>query len=65
MTQSRWKSPVIYGAIFAQVLSIGQFAGIWAKYGIDMGMVGNVFAGVLQLLVFVGVLNDPTSKYKF
>ena len=61
MTQSRWKSPVFWGAVVAQVISLGQFAGIWARYGIDVGMVGDVVAGILQLAVLVGLLNNPTN----
>ncbi|HEY5586702.1 MAG TPA: hypothetical protein VIK78_19710 [Ruminiclostridium sp.] len=61
MTQSRWKSPVFWGAVVAQIISIGQFTGIWNKYGIDTGMVGDVGAGVLQLAVLVGLLNNPTN----
>jgi uncharacterized membrane protein len=65
MKQSRWKSPVFWGAVVAQILSIGQITGIWAKYGIDTGMVGDVVAGVLQLFVLFGILNDPTTADKF
>jgi len=61
MTQSRWKSPVFWGAVVAQIISIGQLTGIWAKYGIDTGMVGDVVAGVLQLCVLVGLMNNPTN----
>jgi len=39
--------------------------GIWAKYGIDTGIVGDVAAGVLQLFVLFGVLNNPTDKENF
>ena len=65
MKQSRWKSPVFWGAVVAQILSLGQITGIWAKYGIDTGMVGDVAAGVLQLTVLFGLLNDPTNKTGF
>jgi len=65
MKQSRWKSPVFWGAVVAQILSLGQITGIWAKYGIDTGMVGDVAAGVLQLMVLFGVMNDPTNKNGF
>jgi len=65
MKQSRWKSPVFWGAVVAQILSIGQITGIWAKYGIDTGMVGDVVVGVLQLFVLFGILNDPTTADKF
>lgn len=65
MKQSRWKSPVFWSAVVAQILSLGQITGIWAKYGIDTGVVGDVVAGILQLGVLVGVLNNPTDKENF
>jgi uncharacterized membrane protein len=65
MKQSRWQSPVFWGAVVAQIISLGQITGIWAKYGIDTGVVGDVVAGVLQLAVLVGLLNDPTTADKF
>jgi uncharacterized membrane protein len=65
MTQSRIKSPVFWGALAAQVISIGQLTGVWAEYGIDTGMLGDVVAGVLQLAVIVGLLNNPTDKEHF
>ena len=65
MKQSRFKSPVFWGAVVAQIISLGQLTGLWAKYGIDTGMVGDVVAGVLQLAVLFGFLNDPTSADQF
>jgi uncharacterized membrane protein len=65
MEQSRWKSPVLWAAIFAQIISIGQFTGLWVKFGIDTGMIGDVVASVLQLMVLFGVLNDPVNKTGF
>jgi len=65
MNQSRWKSPVFWSSVVAQVISIGQLTGIWAKYGIDTGVVGDVVAGILQIAVLVGLLNNPTDKSNF
>jgi len=65
MTQNRWKSPVFWGAVVAQIISIGQITGIWAKYGIDTGMIGDVVAGALQLGVLFGLLNNPSNKTSF
>jgi len=61
MTQSRWRSSVLWASIVAQVIAIGQLTGVWAKIGIDAGWLGDVLAAVLQLLVIVGVVNNPTS----
>jgi uncharacterized membrane protein len=65
MTQNRFKSPIVWGAIIAQVLSLGQLTGLFAKYGIDAGVVGDVLASILQLAIIVGILNDPTNKEHF
>ena len=65
MNQSRIKSPVFWSALVAQIISIGQLTGVWAKYGIDTGMIGDVVAGVLQLGVIVGLLNNPKDKVNF
>lgn len=62
ITQSRWKSKVLWASIAAQVISIGQLTGLWAKLGVDAGLIGNIVAGVLQLAVIVGVVNDPTNS---
>jgi len=65
MTQSRFKSPVFWGAVAAQVISLGQLTGVFAKYGLDAGLIGDVIAGVLQLCVVVGLLNNPVDKDNF
>jgi uncharacterized membrane protein len=65
MEQSRWRSPVLWAAVFAQIVAIGQFTGLWSKWGIDPGMVGDVVASVLQLLVLFGILNNPVDKTNF
>lgn len=65
MKQNRFKSPVFWSSVVAQILSLGQITGIWAKYGIDTGVAGNVVAGLLQLFVLFGLLNDPTTADRF
>jgi len=65
MEQSRWQSPIFWSAVVAQIISLGQVSGLWAKYGVDTGMIGDVVAGVLQLGVLFGLLNNPTSKNTF
>lgn len=65
MKQSRWRSPVFLAALAAQIISLGQLTGVWASLGLDAGMIGDVVAGVLQLGVIVGLLNNPTDKENF
>lgn len=62
MKQSRWKSKVLWASIVAQVIAILQLTGAFKALGLDAGYVGNIVASVLQLLVIVGVLNDPTTS---
>lgn len=65
MKQSRFKSPVVWAAIVAQIISLGQLTGLWAKAGLDAGAVGDVAAGVIQLFVIIGVLNNPENPNGF
>lgn len=62
MKQSRWTSKILWASIIAQVLVILQITGTLKAIGLDAGYIGNVVAAVLQLLVTVGVLNDPTTS---
>ncbi len=65
MTQNRFKSKVLWAAIFAQIISLGQIVGLWTKLGVDTGMIGDVVAGVLQLLVLGGILNNPSDSENY
>ncbi len=65
MQQNRLRSPVFWGAVVAQIISVGHLAGFWQKYGIDTGVVGDDVAGILQLGVLFGLLNDPTKADGF
>ena len=65
MKQNRLRSPVFWGAVAAQIISVGHIAGLWEKYGIDTGIAGDVVAGILQLGVLFGLLNDPTTADRF
>ncbi len=62
MVQNRWRSKVLWAAIIAQLLAIGQLTGIWAAIGLNPGQIGDVLAAILQLLVIVGIINNPTDE---
>ena len=60
MIQNRFKSPVLWSALAAQVLSMLMALGV-----IDTGLgdvIEGVIAALLELLVAFGVLNNPTDK---
>lgn len=59
--QNRFKSKVFWASLAAQIISLLQLTGIWRELGIDAGTVGDVIALVLQILVTVGLLNNPTD----
>lgn len=60
MRQNRFKSKVLWAAIIAQIIAVLQITGAFKAVGLDAGLVGDVSAGVLQLLVLLGIVNDPT-----
>jgi uncharacterized membrane protein len=60
--QSRWKSYVLWAAIVAQVIVIADVVGLWQLIGIEKSVFSTVVAAVLQMLVIVGVINNPTDK---
>ncbi len=63
MIQSRWQSPVLWASIAGQILSIMLLTNAISVS--DADMVNQIVAGVVQLLVTVGVLNNPTDKSGF
>lgn len=62
MTQNRWRSPVLWTAIIAQLVSISLATGL-----IDAGFgdqINQVAAMVFQLFVLLGIFNNPTDAEK-
>ena len=64
MEQNRFKSKVLWTAIIAQLIALLQLTGAFEAMGLDAGLVGNVAAGMLQMLVLFGIINDPTTSNK-
>ena len=61
--QPRWQSKVLWGAIVSQILALLLINDV-----IEVGLAEQVresAAIILQLLVLVGVLNNPTDKEHF
>lgn len=60
MDQNRFKSPVLWTSVVSQVLALLVLCGF-----IDTGASGvieGIAVAVLELLVFLGILNNPTDK---
>jgi uncharacterized membrane protein len=62
VVQEKWKSKYLWMAIIAQVLSILQLSGLAAKWGLDLGVIGDVVGALLQLFVLLGIINDSGNK---
>lgn len=57
--QNRFRSPVLWASVAAQILSILVLVGV-----IDTGLsetINHVVGAVLQLLATFGILNNPTN----
>ena len=63
MTQNRFKSPVVWATVAAQVLAVLVTLGV-----IDTGLseaLNALAAAALQVLGCVGILNNPTDSTHF
>lgn len=63
MEQNRIKSPVLWAALVAQILSILVLLDVIAPTQSET--INAVVAAVLQMLVAFGVLNNPENKTGF
>ena len=60
MIQNRFKSPVVWGAVVAQVLAILLLVGVIGEEMSDT--ITAVVVAILEIAVMVGLLNDPADK---
>lgn len=63
--QNRFNSKVVWAALVSNLFLIFTLTGLDKAIGIDMGVAGDVVALVLDSLVIVGILNNPTDKANF
>ena len=63
MEQNRIKSPVLWAALIAQILSILVLLDVVSPTQSET--INQVVAAVLQMLVAFGVLNNPENKTGF
>ena len=61
--QNRWKSPVIYIALVSQVLSILLASGAIAPELVTAIRVA--ITAALEILVLIGIFNNPQNKESF
>ena len=61
--QNRFKSPVLWASLVAQVLAILVLLNVIVPTQSDT--INAVVSAVLQMLVAFGVLNNPTEANKF
>lgn len=60
VTQSRWKSPVLWTAIGAQIVALLLLTGVIGSDKADL--INQVIGYALQIAVAVGIVNSPTDK---
>ena len=63
MEQNRFKSPVVWAAVVAQILTILIVLDVINVA--QQETINQVVAAVLQLLIAFGVINNPTTQDKF
>jgi len=63
MTQNRFKSPVVWAAVVAQILTVLIVLDVITVA--QQETINQVVAAVLQLLIAFGVINNPTTQDKF
>ena len=63
MEQNRFKSPVVWAAVVAQILTVLIVLDVINVA--QQETINQVVAAVLQLLIAFGVINNPTAQDKF
>lgn len=65
MTQSRWKSKIVWTTILSLVVLVGGNYGLWDAIGMTSETFQQAANLVLTVLVTVGILNNPSDAEKF
>lgn len=60
--QSRWRSKYTWTAIIAQLLVILGLMGVYDRIGISQESIQTAITAVLEFLVILGIVNNPTVK---
>jgi len=62
VTQSRWRSPVVWTSIFAILAFVLGNWGLYDVIGITEAGMAQLFNLVLAAMISIGILNNPTDK---
>lgn len=65
MTQSRWKSKIVWTTILSLIVLLGGNYGLWDAIGMTSDAFQQAANMVLGVLVTVGILNNPSDAEKF
>lgn len=65
MTQSRWKSKIVWTTILSLIVLVGGNYGLWDAIGMTSETFQQAANLVLTVLVTVGILNNPSDAEKF
>lgn len=65
MTQSRWKSPVLWAALAALLFFILKTWGLLEWAGLTKDSYDQLISLIIAALTAFGVINNPTDKESF
>jgi uncharacterized membrane protein len=65
VTQSRWRSPVVWMSIAALLAFILKSFGVFSSFGFTEDTFKEFFGLLCGVLIAFGILNNPTDKQNF
>lgn len=65
MTQSRWKSKVLWIGIISVIILIMRNYGLYTYIGMDEAVFKLLLDTVLGILITLGIVNDPNVSDKW
>jgi len=63
-TQSRWKSPVLWSSLVADLLGIFGLLGVYEFTGIKEDTIKALCIAVIGIASTLGIINNPSDKEK-
>lgn len=65
ITQSRWRSPVVWTSIVSLIIVVFSVLNLWDKIGITVDGFREIVGAIGTVLAAFGIVNDPTKKNGF